>query len=205
MAMSLSSLAGLHYHQGNYSRALQLFEASLAIHRELGDIHSVALVLNNIGEIARRLNEAQSAQRVLDEALLLARQLAAHRLLPYVLNNLGSLACQRGDEQAARAAFGEAIELLGRTSDRAEVVTSLLGIAALALQLETPEHCARLLGAILAAEQAGEVVLTPAAAADLQSLIDIVRAQLGEAAYAQEHVTGGRMSLEQAIASALSF
>jgi predicted ATPase/transcriptional regulator with XRE-family HTH domain len=202
MAVSLASLAGLHYHQAHYEQAVQLFEASLAIHRELGDIHSVALMLNNIGEIAWRTSQAQSAQRALDEALLLARQLDAHRLLPYVLNNLGTLATRRGDEAAARAAFGEAIERLGRTGDRAEIVTSLLGLATLALQLETPEQSARLLGAIQAAEQAGVVVLTPAAAADLRSLLEDVRAQLGEQEYTAQHQAGGQMSLEQAIAGA---
>jgi predicted ATPase/transcriptional regulator with XRE-family HTH domain/Tfp pilus assembly protein PilF len=205
MAMSLASLAGLHYHQGNYGQAAQLFEASLAIHRKLGDIHSVALMLNNLGEIAWRTNQAQSAQRALDEALLLARQLDAHRLLPYVLNNLGILACRRGDEHAARAAFGEAIEQLGRTGDRAEIVISLLGIATLASRLEAPEHSARLLGTIEAAEQAGIVVLTPAAAADLRSLIVEIRALLGEHDYARQHAAGGCMSLDQAIAGALSF
>jgi predicted ATPase/Tfp pilus assembly protein PilF/DNA-binding XRE family transcriptional regulator len=205
MAMSLASLAALHYHQGNYAQAVQLFEASLAIHRELGDIHSVALMLNNLGEVAWRTNQAQAAQRALDEALLLARQLDAHRLLPYVLNNLATLACRRGDEQAARAAFGEAIEQLGRTGDRAEIVTSLLGIATLAWQLEAPEHSARLLGTIQAAEQAGIVVLTPAAAADLQSLIEDVRAQLGEHEYAEQHQAGSHTSLDRAIAGALSF
>jgi tetratricopeptide (TPR) repeat protein len=205
MAMSLASLAGLHYHQGNYEQAVQLFEASLAIHRELGDIHSVALILNNLGEIAWRTNQAQSAQRSLDEALLLARQLDAHRLQPYVLNNLGILACRRGDEHAARAAFSEAIEQLGRTGDRAEIVTSLLGIATLALQLEIPEHSARLLGTIQAAEQTGIVVLTPAAAADLQSLIKSVRAQLGAHEYTKQHQAGSQMLVDQAIAGALSF
>jgi predicted ATPase/DNA-binding XRE family transcriptional regulator len=205
MAMSLASLAGLHYHQGNYGQAAELFEASLAIHRELGDVHSVALMLNNLGEVAWRTDQAQAAQRALDEALLLARQLDAHRLLPYVLNNLGTLACRRGDEPAARAAFGEAIEQLGRTGDRAEIVTSLLGIALLASRLESPEHSARLLGTIQAAEQAGDVVLTPAAAADLQSLIEGVRAQLGEQEYTTQHQAGSHMSLEQAIAGVLSF
>jgi predicted ATPase len=205
MAVSLASLAGLHYHQGNYGQAVQLFEASLAIHRELGDIHSVALVLNNLGEVAWRTNQAQSAQRALDEALLLARQLDAHRLLPYVLNNLGILACRRGDEHAARAAFGEAIEQLGRTGDRAEIVTSLLGIATLASRLEAPEHSTRLLGTIQAAEQAGIVVLTRAAAADLQSLIEDVRAQLGEHEYTEQHQVGSHISLDQAIAGALRF
>jgi predicted ATPase/transcriptional regulator with XRE-family HTH domain/Tfp pilus assembly protein PilF len=205
MAMSLASLAGLHYHQGNYGQAVRLFEDSLAIHRELGDIHSVALMLNNLGEVAWRMGQAQAAQHALDEALLLARQLDAHRLLPYVLNNLGILACRRHDEPAARAAFGEAIEQLGRTGDRAEIVTSLLGIAALAAQLESPEHSARLLGTIQAAEQAGLVVLTPAAGADLHSLIEGVRAQLGEQEYYQQHQAGSQISLDHAIAGALSF
>jgi predicted ATPase/DNA-binding XRE family transcriptional regulator len=204
-AMSLASLAGLHYHQAHYEQAAELFEASLAIHRELGDIHSVALMLNNLGEVAWRTKQAQAALRALDEALLLARQLDAHRLLPYVLNNLGTLACLRRDQDAARAAFGEAIELLGRTGDRAEIVTSLLGIAALASQLEAPEHSARLLGTIQAAVQAGIVVLTPAASADLQSLAERVRAQLGEQEYSQQHQAGSHMSLDQAIAGALRF
>jgi hypothetical protein len=84
-------------------------------------------------------------------------------------------------------------------------VTSLLGVATLAWQLETPEHSARLLGTIEAAEQAGIVVLTPVAAADLRSLIEDVRAQLGEQEYAEQHQAGSRMSLEQAIPGALSF
>ncbi len=162
-------------------------------------------MLNNIGEVAWRTNQIQSAQRALDEAALLARQLDAHRLLPYVLNNLGTLACRRGDAQAAQAAFGEAIELLGRTGDRAEIVTSLLGIAMLAWQLESPEQSARLLGTIQAAEQAGIVVLTPAAAADLCSLADDVRAQLGEQEYIEQHQVGSLLSPDQAIAGALHF
>jgi predicted ATPase/Tfp pilus assembly protein PilF/DNA-binding XRE family transcriptional regulator len=205
MAMSLASLAGLHYHQGNYEQAVQLFEASLAIHRELGDIHSVALMLNNLGEVAWRTNQAQAAQRALDEALLLARQLDAHRLLPYVLNNLGTLARRSHDEPAARAAFGEALEQLSRTGDRAEIVTSLLGIAALASQLEAPDHGARLLGTIQAAEQAGLVVLTPAAAVDLRSQIDGARAQLGEQEYGRQHQAGSQIALDHAIAGALNF
>lgn len=205
MAMSLSSLAGLHYHQANYDEAARLFEASLAIHRELGDIHSVALTLNNLGEIAWRTNQVQAAQHALDEALLLTRQLDANRLLPYILNNLGILAGRRGDQRAAQAAFGEALEQLGKTGDRAEIVTSLLGIARLALQLEAPEHSARLLGAVQSAEQAGMVVLTPMATVELQSLIANTQAQLGEQEYSEQHGHGSSQSLEEAIRSALLF
>lgn len=82
-------------------------------------------------------------------------------------------------------------------------MTSLYGIALLAIQLEAPEQSAQLLGALQAAEQTGIVVLTPALAANLRKLQERAQSQLGESGYAAQHERGRQLSFNQAIARAL--
>ena len=177
--------------------------APLALQRQLDDLHSVALSLNNLGELARRLEDDAGAARLLAEGLALARRLEARRLLPYMLNNLGVLQSRRDDHAAARASFAEALELLRHTGDRGELLTSLLGCALLALQRGRAELAARLLGAVAGLAAAG-TPFPAVARADHAALEARAAAELGPQRCRTLADEGRRLSPEQASAAALA-
>ncbi len=65
--------------RGEVERALALYEESLSIYRELGDKSGMALVLINLGDVARERGEEDRAVALYNDALALHRELGNER------------------------------------------------------------------------------------------------------------------------------
>jgi tetratricopeptide (TPR) repeat protein len=76
MAISLHGLGSLHYKQGEYERARQLYQQSLAINQELGDRAGVATAMAQMGLLLEQQGNLARAVTVMVQALQLFEQLA---------------------------------------------------------------------------------------------------------------------------------
>jgi tetratricopeptide (TPR) repeat protein len=65
LAIALNELGIVTYRSGEYARAKQLYEESLAISRELNDRRRSAITLNNLGNVCRALGEYDQAREFL--------------------------------------------------------------------------------------------------------------------------------------------
>jgi tetratricopeptide (TPR) repeat protein len=94
--------------EGDYTVARVLFQASLAIVRELWDKRGIADALNNLGFVAERQGHYARAHSLLEESLAISRELADKLGTAHDLEGLARLAS--AEEQPDRAArlFGAA-------------------------------------------------------------------------------------------------
>jgi len=108
-ALLLNNLALANFHLGNRQKALELYEQSLVIHRELGDKSNEAISLDNIGGLYREIGEPQKALEFYTAALTLSRELKDMWREAINLTNIGTIYVRLGDDQKAFETFTEAL------------------------------------------------------------------------------------------------
>jgi predicted ATPase/class 3 adenylate cyclase/Tfp pilus assembly protein PilF len=208
VANSIRSLGNMAWTQGDYAAAHTLFEESLRLFGELGDNRGTALALTNLGLVAREQGDYATARTFFEESLTLQRELGNKNGIAHSLFALGTVAYRQGDDAGARALLEESLELFHRVADLAHLALTLAMLARLASvggaegQLE---RAARLLGAV---EALCEIVGMPLPWVRSDYERGVGSAQMDEAAFAAAFAAawaaGRAMSLEQAIAEALS-
>ena len=73
----LHQLGNILVHEGRYKDALDTYERSLAIKRDIGDQRGIGLTLACMGEVARRQDRAADAARLWSESLPILQALGA--------------------------------------------------------------------------------------------------------------------------------
>lgn len=150
MAVVLDSLGELT----EADEAVQYFQQSYDIQRELGDTGSAAVSLMNLGAARLDLGQLDEAERCLHESLEMARTVGWAWLTGSCLNRLGRLALERGAHGEAARFFARALQESPNTRARPVALEGLVGAARLLQAMERPER---------AVEVAAHVVHHPAA------------------------------------------
>jgi tetratricopeptide (TPR) repeat protein len=118
--------------QGDYARAKELYQESLQLGRELGDMDSVAESLSNLGTLAQRQGAWVQARALYEESLALRRELGDKWGIAASLNDLGLLASEQDDYERARVLYEESLALareLGHTAAIATLLNNLGNVA----------------------------------------------------------------------------
>ena len=111
--------------RGDYVAARRLFEASLALWRELGDTPGIATALNDLGWVAWRQGDYTVARTLSAESLLCWRELGDTRGIATSLTNLGWTAHHQGDYTTASALHQEGLALRQEVEDPRGMAVSL--------------------------------------------------------------------------------
>ena len=139
-----------------------------------------------------------------EESLTLRRELGDQRGLAEALANLGTTRHVQGDAAGARALFEESLRLLRALGEQADIAECLEGLAGVACAQGDCDRAARLFGAAAKVRAAIGVPRLPADRAVYDQYVAAARAGLGEAGFAAAWAAGRALSLEEAIARALS-
>jgi tetratricopeptide (TPR) repeat protein len=182
--------------QGDLDRAAAFYAESLAIQRRLGDIWWIALLLNSLGDIARIQGCHRKALALFQEGLNLRRELGDPWGLAESLHNLGALAREQGECERAAALYAEALSLYCQVGDRWSCVECLEALAGIATTMRQCRRAARLFGAASTLVDAIDAPLTAHARSTHERDLAIVRATLGETAFAAAWRAGREMPLE---------
>jgi tetratricopeptide (TPR) repeat protein len=156
-----------------------------------------------MGNLDILLGQYEPAQAFLEESRGLLQEVGDYWRLAFTLRRLGRVArLQGGYEQAARF-YIESLHL-ARTSDwRQTLAWCLVGLAELAALREQSHKAVRLLGAAKAMpELYSDFGL--AERLELEQMSGTIRAQLDEATFTAGQAAGRQMTLDEAIAYALS-
>jgi predicted ATPase/class 3 adenylate cyclase len=131
-AKGLGLSGWLAHRQGDYARAKELEEASLAMSRALGDQDRIARSLNTLGNIASATGEYEAARALHEESLAISCALQDRRSIAGCLNNLGLVAEGLGDIAAAQALYEEALGISREVGNRRAESIHLVNLGRLA-------------------------------------------------------------------------
>ncbi len=98
-------------HRGDYERAAELLEKSLALHRAVMDTRGVALSLGDLANVAGDRGDHELAKELYEEGLALAKDLGGAELLGAYLISLGYEYLLEGNPERATELNEEAAEL----------------------------------------------------------------------------------------------
>lgn len=203
LAVTQSQHAYQLLERGDDASAKSLFEACLALNRELDDKYGICWLLNALGEVARWQGDYVRAQAYYAEGLLLARE--AHNIynMAHLVGNLAWLALGEGDADRSRPLIEESLALARQVGYTLGTVGCLACMAAMCVVAGSPERGARLSGAIQQLQQALGTEVDALDRRLYELYMDAARGQLGEVLFAEEQTAGRAMSMEEAIEYAL--
>jgi tetratricopeptide (TPR) repeat protein len=204
VAVSLNTLGTIAAECGDFVRAEIHHREAVALYREQEDVGRIALSLNHLGTALLEQGRLAEARTCLEEGLALTRQLEFKADLPYLLHSLGRAAYAQGELKQAHALFAESLSL-NREAGDTWINLSLLGrMAELAVKQGKAIRAARLAGAEQSARDAASIPSPPVDRERRELAMSQAREILGGEAFAQAWEEGGAMTLDQAIAYALT-
>lgn len=135
IAFALNYQGTVAHLQGDYGRARQLWQESLALYRQLGDRWGMAWSLSVLGHLLGELGEYLAARQYLQESLAIQQEIGNRRGLAGALNNLGHVLYLLGEYAEARVLLQESLAIRRELGFRRGIAISLnhLGDVTLAL------------------------------------------------------------------------
>jgi predicted ATPase len=190
------------YELGKAELAVTALDEALTLSRETGDTHTLADAQRVMAMIESDAKRFAPARRLLQEALALLQELSDWSCASLSLSTLGDIALREQDHAAANALFVEAIALQRTHSGWFRMGDSLWGLAAAAAGQRQWVRAVRLLGTAQAFR--GDAPIRLAGRERQEALLDELRVNLGEVAFAAALAEGAAMPLEEALGYALA-
>ncbi|MGH2407876.1 MAG: ATP-binding protein, partial [Candidatus Limnocylindrales bacterium] len=117
-ANALTGAGNLAFMQGDFRAASRFHEASLALHREMGDALSVAAAANNLANTAVQLGDYARGRELYGETIAISRAQHDVRGVAFGSINLADVATRQGDHEEARQLHTEILALIRELGDR---------------------------------------------------------------------------------------
>jgi tetratricopeptide (TPR) repeat protein len=132
-ARALHAASSLATRQGDYDRAAELSEQSLALWEELGDVSGTARSLLSLGTVAAEQGDQERAISLSERAAELYRESGDRRGHALAVSNLGGIALERGEYAKAASLSEQAYGLFETLEDSEGMAFALVnqGYAAL--------------------------------------------------------------------------
>ena len=121
-------------HLGEYEKALDYLEQSLAIRQDIGDKSGEGATLNNISQIYKARGDYQTALSYLEKSLAIRQEIGDVAGMCATKFNMGHIQLQKGQLEKAMATWAEVYDIAIEI-DLAQALGALEGLAA---QLELP-------------------------------------------------------------------
>jgi predicted ATPase len=216
IADTASSLGRVVLLRGDYERSGALLEEGLTLFRQLEDSVGINECFFYMGNLAYAQGNLRRASECWQESLNLARQRehwqeslneGQHEqswMVAISVLHLGIVALDQGDDARAGAYLAESLTRLRELDDRWLVVHALEICAGLAVARGAGQRAARLFGADEALRETLGLGILRIWSDHYHRGVAAARALLGDAAFAAAWAEGRAMTLEQAIAYALS-
>ncbi len=116
---SLTSLGNAYYSLGQYQRAIESYQQSLAIAREIGDQAGEGVALSGLGNAYRSLGQYQRAIESYQQSLAIAREIGDQAGEGTTLGNLGNAYHSLGQCQRAIEFYQHHLAIAREIRDRA--------------------------------------------------------------------------------------
>jgi predicted ATPase/class 3 adenylate cyclase len=202
VTLTLTRLGFVARAQGDHHRAAATYAEWLTLAREWNDVEEIGRALFEMAHMAQTQGQDARALALYEQSLTHFREVGFTWYIAAVLHNTGYLVLKQGDRVQATERFRESLRLMqGLNPGCAE---ALIGLACVAVGQGQLVRAAQLLGACEALFQTYEHRLDSIDLIERDRNLALVRDQLEAAAFDAAWAEGRAMSLEQAIAEALS-
>jgi predicted ATPase/DNA-binding SARP family transcriptional activator len=145
LAPAVRAASVLFAKHGDYDRAKELGERSLALCREVGDDRAVAAAANAVGIAAVFAGDFERARALYDESIRLMRRTGDTSGLVTSLANSADLALNERDFAKARELFEESLVLARELEDKEVTAIALCNLGIVAVEQERPREALALL------------------------------------------------------------
>jgi len=116
-AKALRQAGFLYSAQENFSASRYALRESLAIYRELDDLHEISTGLQSLGVLEVRQRDFTQARGLLEESLSISRAVNNKPAMIQALINLAYISQMEGDNVMAAQQYGEGLEMCRNTDD----------------------------------------------------------------------------------------
>jgi predicted ATPase len=144
-AMALQGAGVLAGTQGNYARARDFLEESLALYRAVGDTAQVARTLMNLGVFVREQGDLIEARTLLEATLSLRQEVGEEAGIILALNNLAEVVRLQGDFRRTRQLSEQSLALGQKLGDLFGSAYALCTLARVAMVEGNLEQASTLL------------------------------------------------------------
>ena len=117
-ANALTGAGNLAFMQGDFKAASTFHEASLTLHRRMGDLQSVAYAANNLANAVLQLGDLARARTLYEEAIVLGNELGDVHGVEFGSINLAEVTARQGDLAEARALHEAVLATIRERGDR---------------------------------------------------------------------------------------
>ena len=148
------------------------------------------------GYVALAEGDLDTAQSLYEEALEALGGTGDELQIAVTLTDFARLATRKGDLEAARARFATTLEVVRGLKARREAAYGLEGTAGLAAAREEVPVAVWMMGAAAALREAIGSPMAPAEAREQAALMELLRARLGEEAFAAHLASGRRLEFD---------
>jgi predicted ATPase/DNA-binding SARP family transcriptional activator len=203
MTESLTHMAALYRHQGNFLSVKALLTESLRTYRELGCSVGAAQMISSLGVIARDMGEYSEARAQHRESLKLHRELGDRFGTALALKNLGDVACFEKKYEEASDYYSQSLRAWQETDGLLGMIYCIEGLAMVAAGEGQAEQCVRLFGAAQRWRQRLKAPTHAIDRANYERHLEKASAELSEAEYKRFWAEGQNLSLAEAMKWAL--
>jgi predicted ATPase/class 3 adenylate cyclase len=187
---------------GDWERATNLLNESLAHFRETGELYFVPWITRTLAWARASSGDLAGARVLYEEGLRAAREVGSTSAEAALLGSLGWLAGKEGRPRDGLTLYHQSLALKRDIGDLGEIAHGLAGTALALARVGNGAVAASLLGsAATLGEHAG--IGEAWVVRDRQEAITLIHAQLDEAAFSHAWDEGARMTLDEAVALAL--
>ena len=192
--------------QGEYKNAQPYLEEGLALAHEMGSVGQLAVAwcLSFLGDISLNRGEIENAESAYEESVAIFRVLGNQSMLAFTDRRLGFLAQRRGDLIDATRLFEESLRLNQAVNHTQGIAACLAALAGAAAKQGEIARAARLFGATEAVVERTATPLYQYDQNEFDRNVEDVRTHLGDEQIAAAWSAGRSMSLEEAIAYAMT-
>ncbi|PZO55520.1 MAG: hypothetical protein DCF15_10345, partial [Phormidesmis priestleyi] len=122
---ALNRLGIAHRSQGDYAKAIDFYQQSLEIKREISDRNGIAASLISLGNAYSSQGDYATAIDFYQQSLEIKREIGDHKGIATSLGNLGSAYSSQGDYAKAIDFQQQSLEIKRKISDRNGIANSL--------------------------------------------------------------------------------
>jgi len=132
-AAIMSSMARMIAQQGEVKRALELWQQSLVLQEQVGDVEGKAATLNNMAGVIARQGEVKRALDMWQQSLVLSKQIGDVKGQAATLGNIAGVIARQGEVKRALDLWQQSLvlrEQIGDVKGQAATLGNIAGVIA---------------------------------------------------------------------------